>query len=60
MLGLLEVPLGLGLADKVSQSWEVFLELGGRFGVAAFGPVYEASHAGFAGTDSFALSLTLG
>jgi hypothetical protein len=58
--GLLEVPLGLGLADKVSPSWEVFLELGGRFGVASFGPVYEASHAGFAGTDSFALSLTVG
>jgi hypothetical protein len=58
--GLLEVPLGLGLADRVSPSWEVFVELGGRMEVATFGQMYEASHAGFVGTDSFALSLTVG
>jgi hypothetical protein len=58
--GLLEVPLGLGLADRLSPSWELFLELGGRFGVATFGQMYEAAHAGFVGTDSFALSLTVG
>lgn len=58
--GLLEVPLGLGLANRLSPSWEVFLELGGRFCVATFGPIYAASHAGFAGTDSFALALTVG
>jgi hypothetical protein len=58
--GLLEVPLGLGLARKVSPSWELFAELGGRFGVASFGQMYDASHAGFAGTDSFALSLSVG
>jgi len=40
--GLLEVPLGLGLARKLGTSWEVFLELGGRFGVATFGPLYDS------------------
>jgi hypothetical protein len=58
--GLLEVPLGLGLAARVAPSWELFAELGGRFGVACLGQMYEASHAGFAGTDSFALSLSVG
>ncbi len=58
--GLLEVPLGLGLADRVSTSWEVFVELGGRMEVATFGQMYDASHAGFVGADSFALSLTVG
>jgi hypothetical protein len=60
--GLLEVPLGLGLARKLGSglAWELFAELGGRFGVATFGPVYEATHAGFAGADSFALSLSVG
>jgi hypothetical protein len=58
--GVLEVPVGLGLTRRVSPLWEPFIELGGRFGVASFGPMYEASHAGFVGTDSFALSLTVG
>jgi hypothetical protein len=58
--GLLEVPLGLGLADRLSPSWELFVELGGRMEVATFGQMYAPSHAGFVGTDSFALSLTVG
>jgi hypothetical protein len=60
--GLLEVPLGLGLARKLGSGsgWEPFAELGGRFGVATFGAAYEAGHAGFAGADSFALSLSVG
>ncbi len=77
---LLEVPLGLGLARKLGPSWEVFLELGGRFGVATFGSMFDSHqtpavsvtgtlpagsilaspHAPFAGTDSFALALTVG
>ena len=39
---LLEVPLGLGLARKLGPSWELFLELGGRFGVATFGSMYDS------------------
>ncbi len=56
---LLEIPLGLGLARKLGTSWELFTELGGRFGVATFGPMYEA-RPGFTGADSFALALTVG
>lgn len=72
--GLLEIPLGIGVARKVSGPFEVFAELGGRFGVAFFGNIYDSQNgdatanlpnlpvaaAHFTGIDSFALSLTVG
>ncbi len=73
--GLLEVPLAIGLARKLSGPWELFVELGGRFGVAFFGGIYDTENtaqasttipnsqlpsAGYTGQDSFALSLSVG
>jgi hypothetical protein len=81
--GILEVPVGVALGYRVSggtgalrttRAWVVFAELGGRFGVATFGPMYDAGpvaavagatagstvSAPFAGKDSFALSLSVG
>lgn len=71
---LLDVPLGVGIAYKLAPHTEMFLELGGRFGVAFFGAVYDSNNtdsgttvnnvplpqAPFTGIDSFALSLSLG
>jgi hypothetical protein len=39
---LLEVPLGIGVARKLGPALELFAELGGRFGVAFFGPMYDS------------------
>lgn len=70
--GMLDVPLGIGLGYKVRGPWELFAELGGRFGVGFFGPMYDDGAPGravgtslpfvepFRGKDSFALSLTAG
>ena len=72
--GLFELPLGLGLARKLGARWEVFAELGGRFGLGFFGRAYDAANtasgspianaplpaANFTGVDSFALTLCAG
>jgi hypothetical protein len=62
--GALDLRLGLGLGYRLSHPWEVFAELGGRFGVAFTGSMYErgacACGEPFVGKDSFALSLSLG
>lgn len=70
--GMLDVPLGIGVGYKVRGPWELFAELGGRFGVGFFGPMYDDGASGravstslpfvepFMGEDSFALSLTAG
>lgn len=72
--GLFEVPLGLGLAYKVSGPWELFAELGGRFGFGFLGNLYSSDNtatatipnepvtpaANFTGVDSFALNLSVG
>jgi hypothetical protein len=54
---LFDVPAGLGLSLKVRAPWEVFVELGGRFGVAFLGGVYDGANTG---KDSFAVSLSAG
>jgi hypothetical protein len=70
--GVLDVPVGIGVGHKVRGAWELFAELGGRFGVGFFGPMYDDGASGravstslpfvepFMGQDSFALSLTAG
>jgi hypothetical protein len=70
--GLIDIPVGVGVGYKVRGPWEVFAELGGRFGVGFFGPMYDDGAAGtavttslpfvepFMGKDSFALSLSAG
>ena len=54
---LFDVPAGLGLALKLRAPWELFAELGGRFGVAFLGGVYDGANTG---KDSFAVSLSAG
>jgi hypothetical protein len=72
--GLLEIPLAIGIARKVGGPFELYAELGGRFGVAFFGNIYDSQNgqatatlpnepvapAPFTGIDSFALSLSVG
>jgi hypothetical protein len=71
--GMLDVPVGVGLGYKLQSlvsPWLVFAELGGRFGVGFYGPMYADGAAGiasnyvavapFMGKDSFALTLSLG
>jgi hypothetical protein len=41
---LLETPVGLGLAYKVSKGTEIFAELTGRFGVAFIGTLYAGAN----------------
>jgi hypothetical protein len=43
---LLEVPIAIGLADKISRRWEMFVELGGRFGVAFLNAIYDNGDTG--------------
>jgi hypothetical protein len=62
--GLLDTRLGVGLGYKLDRTWEVFAELGGRFGVFFTGSMYDPGACGcaepFVGKDLFALSLSLG
>lgn len=72
--GLVEIPVGVGVARKLTGPFEVFAELGGLFGVGFFGNIYDSengtaiatipgrpdAHAPFTGIDSFALSLSVG
>jgi hypothetical protein len=73
--GLAEGRLGLGLGYRVTRSWEIFAELGGRVGLAFSGSMYTHGHdcgcvnlppgevdtpTPYLGKDSFALSLSLG
>ncbi len=67
---LLEAPFGVGLGYRVRRPWELFAELGGRFGIEFWGAMYNdgatrsttpaAMAQPFAGNDSFALSFSLG
>jgi hypothetical protein len=72
--GILEGRLGVGLGYRVTRSWEIFAELGGRVGLAFSGSMYSTHDCGcpnlapgevftpepYPGKDSFALSLSLG
>lgn len=65
--GILDVPLGLGLAYRPHRPWEYFVELGGRAGAFFTGSLYSAAQPQcvclsppFRGKDSFALLLTVG
>jgi hypothetical protein len=73
--GLGEGRLGVGLGYRVTRSWEIFAELGGRVGLAFSGSMYTNGHdcgcvtlppgevytpTPYPGKDSFALSLSLG
>jgi hypothetical protein len=62
--GLLDLRLGLGLGYRLSRPWVLFVELGGRFGIALTGSMYERGACGcgepYVGEDSFALSLSVG
>jgi hypothetical protein len=65
--GILVLPVGLGLGYRTSRTWEVVAELGGQFGLAFTGSMYDpdassrcACGAPFGGKDSVALSLSLG
>jgi hypothetical protein len=42
--GLLEIPVGVGLSHKLSGPFDVFAELGCRFGVAFFGQMYDSDN----------------
>ena len=62
--GSLDIRVGLGLGYRVQRTLELFLELGGQFGVFFTGSMYDRDGCGcaepFQGKDSFALSLSLG
>ena len=70
--GYFEVPVGIGVSYKFFKPWEVFAELGGRFGFAHHGSVYEDPGRQLvipgrpnenlvpAGTDGLALGLSVG
>jgi hypothetical protein len=75
--GMLDIPAGVGLGYKLqglSVPCVLFAELGGRFGVGFFGPMYDSSNTPgglapnsalsyaepFMGQDSFALSVSVG
>ncbi len=72
---LFEIPVGVGVAYRLRAPWEVFAELGGRFGVGFVGRMYDPNNTAtafqasaspstisgnFTGQDSFALTLTVG
>jgi hypothetical protein len=62
--GLLELPVGVGVSYRLRRPWEVFVELGGRIGLAFAGSMYSVPQClcgpNYAGKDSFALSLSAG
>lgn len=62
--GLLDLRLGVGIGYRLSRPWEIFAELGGRFGIALTGSMYRRGACGcgepYVGEDSFALSLSVG
>jgi hypothetical protein len=62
--GFLETRAGLGLGYRLDRTWELFAELGARFGLLFAGSMYDPRGCGcgepYQGKDSFALSLSLG
>jgi hypothetical protein len=62
--GILDLRLGFGLGYRLNHPWELFTELGGRFGLAFAGSLYQSGECScgqpYVGKDSFALSLSLG
>ncbi|HTB73140.1 MAG TPA: hypothetical protein VK762_07840 [Polyangiaceae bacterium] len=61
--GFLEMRLGVGVGYRTGRNWEVFAELGGRFGLVYAGSLYDPGCGcgeTYEGKDSFALALSLG
>ncbi len=62
--GSLEARAGLGLGYRLDRTWELFAELGSRFGLLFVGSMYDRGGCvcgePYQGKDSFALSLSLG
>jgi hypothetical protein len=69
--GMIDIPLGLGLAYRLGAPWSLFVDVCARIGAGFHGPMYAGApgvsggdSAGitpaFAGNDSFALSLGVG
>jgi hypothetical protein len=61
--GLFDTRVGLGLGYRLAKPWEIFAELGARFGLVFAGSMYGGAcgcGAPYTGKDSFALSLSVG